>query len=524
MVLGLLTTSKQGDSVYLSISPSTSQIVLQQGGAGTNILVGYVSARVTRPTSISGLTVTFTGEQQLDIRAGVGPSGSNFSVRRKCANFSQQLVDETASALSSSASLALARVNSIPANGGIGSSAASTYDLTSPPPEREPLRSSEDSSINLQERSDSGPTLMPGEYRFAFEFTLPPTLPASVSSRLGNVEYQLTASLSYRSWFHPRTTAKPVEIEVLQAPPLQHGGPTAATRHASNALLLGYPSLQALTGMPLLFETVAGGGCSGNLLKISVYSPNSSRALFLDTPLKLQVYATHQWSKQQMPNEEEVAVHCHAELVEFRVALHEIIVHTIPGSAAKQTTRRVVAESSLCPRSASKQYMASSSRNSISSSIDAGDELPTLLDPQTIDALGDSFNELPSVGSLDMLLPSKAYQEGNCHAKPRIVQPSSSSPLFSVSHQLHVTVSVRDSSCGSPNRVSFHSPVIVLPEVLARGGSQIAAASLPCYSGIANDIVLAASSMPTAAAASCHADDADSVIDANPPEYATLYK
>ncbi|KAJ1801728.1 hypothetical protein LPJ59_000019 [Coemansia sp. RSA 2399] len=525
MVLGLLTTSKQGDSVYLSISPSTSQIVLQQGGAGTNILVGYVSVRVTRPTNISGLTVTFTGEQQLDIREGMGPSGSNYSVRSKCASFSQQLVDGTSSALSSSASLALARVNSIPANGGIGSSSASTYDLTSPPPEREPLRPSEDSSINLQERPDSGPTLMPGEYRFAFEFTLPPTLPASVSSRLGDVEYWLTASLSYRSWFHPRTTAKPVEIEVLQAPPLQHGGSTAATRHTSDALLLGYPSLQALTGMPLLFETVAGGGCSGSLLKISVYSPNSSRALFLDTPLKLQVYATHQRSKQQSSNaEEEEAVHCHAELVDFRVALHEVIVHTIPGSAAKQTTRRAVAESSLCPRSASKQYMASSSRNSISSSIDAGDELPTLLDPQTIDALGDSFNELPSVGSLDMLLPSKAYQAGNRHTKARVVQPSSSSSLFSVSHQLHVTVSVRESNCGSPNRVSFHSPVIVLPEVLARGGSQIAAASLPCYNGIANDIVLAASSMPTADNSSCHEDDVDSVIDANPPEYASLYK
>ncbi|KAJ1666666.1 hypothetical protein IW140_002573 [Coemansia sp. RSA 1813] len=531
MVLGLLSTSKQGDSVYLSISPSTNQIVLQQGVTGTNVLVGYVSVRVSRPTSISGLTVTFIGEQQLDIRAGVGPSGSNYSVRSKCANFSQQLVDETSSVLSNSASLALARVSSIPAADGSGSSAASTYDLTSPPPEREWLRQSEDSSIfNHQEQSD-GPMLMPGEYRFAFEFTLPPTLPASVSSRLGDVEYRLTASLSYRSWFHPRTTAKPVAIEVLQAPPL-HGRPegsaaAASNHHVSDVLLLGYPSLQALTDTPLLFETVAGGGCSGNLLKISVYSPNSSRALFLDTPLKLQVYATHQ-KQQHQPSE---TAYCRAELVEFRVALHEVIVHTIPGSAAKQTTRKVVAESSLCPRSASKQHLASTSTSTSTSgrsslTADGGDELPTLLDPQTIDALGDSFNELPSVGSLDMLLPSRVYQtDSRQRTKACAVQPSSSSPLFSVSHQLHVSVSVRESNCDTPNRVSFHSPVIVLPEVLARGGSQIAVASLPCYNGIANDIVLAASSLP-AATDVCHDDDndRDSAVDTNPPDYAALYK
>ncbi|KAJ2557124.1 hypothetical protein EV175_001541 [Coemansia sp. RSA 1933] len=521
MVLGLLTTSKQGDSVYLSIRPSTSQIVLQQGGAGTNILVGYVSVRVTRPTSISGLTVTFTGEQQLDIRAGVGPSGSNYSVRSKCASFSQQLVDETSSALSSAASLGLARVNSIQTTEGTGTDANSTYDLTSPPPERELLRPSEDSSIR-QENTDGGPTLMPGEYRFAFEFTLPPTLPASVSSRLGDVAYRLTASLSYRSWFHPRTTAKPVAIEVHQAPPLHHGGPGTTSRHASDALLLGYPSLQTLTGTPLLFETTAAGCASADgLLKISVYSPNSSRALFLDTPLKLQVYATHQTKPSQQSSANNAA-HCHAELVEFSVALHEIIAHTVPGSVAKQTTRRVVAESSLCPRSASKQQGASSSSST--------SELPALLDPQTIDALGDSFNELPSVGSLDMMLPSKTAICSTLRSGKtlHVVQPSSSSPLFAVSHQLHVTVSVRDSNCSSPNRVAFHSPVIVLPEVLARGGSQIAAASLPCYNGIANDIVLAAaSSMPAANGySSCNnSDDSDSVIetDTSPPDYAALY-
>ncbi|KAJ2595883.1 hypothetical protein EV177_008045 [Coemansia sp. RSA 1804] len=515
MVLGLLTSGKQSDGVHLTISPSTRQIVLQQGVTGTNVLVGYVSVRVGRPTSIAGLTVTFTGTQQVDIRAGVGPSGSNHSVRSKCANFSQQLVDETSSALSSAAMVALARVNSAAAMGveggaGCGSSAASTYDTMSPPPEH--IRQSEDSGVvgvggglRILEQTAEAPTLQPGEYRFAFEFALPPTLPASVSSRLGSVEYQLTADLSYRSWFHPRTTARPVSIDVLHAPPLS-GAPTS---RAADVLLLGYPSLQALTSTPLLFETTGTGeGCSQRL-RISVYSPSSSRALFLDTPVRLQVYATHvtQAHARDAP--------CRAELVEFSVALHEVIAHTVPGSAASQTTRTVVAESSLCPRSASKQRTAAGLARA---------ELPTLLDPQTIDALGESFNELPSVGSLDLLLPSKARGSSNGKPGRRAVQPSSSSSLFAVSHQLHVSVSVRDCDCDTPSRVSFYSPVIVLAEVLARGGAQIAAASLPCYNGIANDIVLAASSLPRSANACYDEDrDRDSAINMDPPDYAALY-
>ncbi|KAJ1992153.1 hypothetical protein GGI25_003021 [Coemansia spiralis] len=460
MVFGSL--YQQSKDVVVTVNPLTTQIVLQQGASDTNVLVGYVSVVANRPTSISSLDVSFMGAQQLDIRAGVGPSGTLYSVDKKCANLTQQLVRTDSPLITKVVSLGLARVTS---------RTAISDAVMSPPPERE------DNTLDEQLNSD---VLMPGEYRFAFEFTLPASLPASVGSQLGGVSYRLTAALAHKSWFHSRTWAKPVSIEVFQAPPLQGGGTGALANPATDSLL-GYPSLSTLTSTPLLFETQVDGRCNSNKLKVSVYSPNSSRALFLDTMVKLQVYATQHGQAK-------------IELLEFSVALHECITHTVSG--AKQTTRRVVTESSLCPRS----------KSSVSGFTGA-------LDPQTIDALGESFGELPSVGSLDLLLPSKAYLAGSGERK--YVQPSSRSPMFAVSHMLHVAVSVREGDCAKPSRVSFSSPVIVLPEVLSRGGSQVAVASLPCYCNIANDVVLASSASSTICGAG------ESIAHANPPEYTT---
>ncbi|KAJ2724616.1 hypothetical protein GGI07_001869 [Coemansia sp. Benny D115] len=60
-------------SAIVSLHPQTTQVVLQQETESSNILVGYVSVAVNKPTSLTNLTVYLSGEQQLDWRQGQGP-------------------------------------------------------------------------------------------------------------------------------------------------------------------------------------------------------------------------------------------------------------------------------------------------------------------------------------------------------------------------------------------------------------------------------------------------------------------
>ncbi|KAJ2428771.1 hypothetical protein GGF47_001170, partial [Coemansia sp. RSA 2524] len=244
-----------------------------------------------------------------------------------------------------------------------------------------------------------------------------------------------------------------VDVQVVQAPPL----------HPGSHLLFGHASFAALASTSLSFDARVREGW-----RVFVSSP-SSQALFVGAPLKLYVYLTREGSDKQL------------ELTEFGVTLHETITHMIPGSAAQQTTERVLTTSSLCPLTSDKQR-------------DAGH----VLDAQTIDALGESFNELPSTGALTLWLP----QTG-----PQAVHPTAVSRMFAVAHRLTITVRVCEVG-GYPSRVSFATRVLVLPEALAPGDQL--AAPLPCYSRVNGDVVLESAARP------------DSAISVNPPAYATL--
>ncbi|KAJ2617598.1 hypothetical protein H4S08_000239 [Coemansia sp. RSA 1365] len=479
----IFSSISHGSAIKVSVHPRTTKVVLQQNADSSNVLVGYVSVEVQRTTEITRLAVKFNGLQHLDMRDGQGPSSSLFSVRHRCAQLTHTLVDcsgrSSADPLSAAMAIERARVRRRRPLEESGLSNMTELDMYA----------EEDSSGQqaLELTSFSSATtvsLVPGEYRFPFELALPARLPVSVESPMGKVEYHVEAEVQRASrMFYAKVVSAAVEIHVQQELRLAGG-------QATSLMLLGFPSFQTLATTPLLFETTVGAG----RWKISVCSA-SSRALFVGMPLKLQMYATRVNANQ---DELEAAGDNGLAMIEFGVSLHESISHVIPGgAAAAQTTDRIVVESSLCPRHLSKKEQEllrqCNSSNSDSSTMSH------VLDPQTVDALGESFEDLPSVGSLTLDLSAKSQ-----HA----VQPSSVSPMFTVSHTLRMNVVVcedcADDSidmCIAPTRVSCSAAVVVLPETLSAVDSA-ARALLPHYRNIANDVVLATSS-DTATALAC---------------------
>ncbi|KAJ1852966.1 hypothetical protein GGH12_002576 [Coemansia sp. RSA 1822] len=445
--MAIFSSKGQTQAVTVSVHPRTTKVVVQQGAA-SNVLVGYVRVQVHRATEMSSLTVQFAGTQRLDMRVGQGPSSSQYSIRTSCADLVHTVATNTTSTDSLAAAMLaeLSRVRS-----------GRRSDVTSPPEFKSYAEEETHGALSLtsfSSNSTNSVELREGEYRFVFELELPPRLPSSVKSALGRVEYHVGAVLRRPTLFQSTVEAPHVSVQVVQAPPL----------HPGSHLLHGHASFAALASSPLSFDTQVREGW-----RVFVSSP-SSQALFVGAPLKLHVYLAREGSGNQQ-----------LELTEFGVTLHETITHMIPGSAAQQTTERVVTTSSLCPLTSDKQR-------------DAGH----VLDAQTIDALGESFDELPSTGALTLWLP----QTG-----PQAVHPTAISRMFAVAHRLTITVRVCEVG-GYPSRVSFATRVLVLPEALAPGDQL--AAPLPCYSRVNGDVVLESAARP------------DSALSMNPPAYASL--
>ncbi|KAJ2157953.1 hypothetical protein GGF46_004141 [Coemansia sp. RSA 552] len=262
---------------------------------------------VRRPTTLECLAVKLSGTQHLDMREGEGPSSSMYSVRRRCADVGQTIFDTTSSSgvggVSAALSIEAARVRQ----------RGSAMCCASPPsPDADgsyaEVESTECQHLTLTSfSSTAGVELAVGEYRFSFELPLPAKLLPSVESPLGRVAYQVEAVARRPGRvFHSSVSSKPVAVTVHHVPRLAAG--------RQNAMLLGFPSFQMLAATPLVFETSSGSG----RWKLSVYS-RSSRALFLGTPLKLQLYAT----RKGEDCEDETSL----ELVEFGMRLMERITH-----------------------------------------------------------------------------------------------------------------------------------------------------------------------------------------------------
>ncbi|KAJ2612044.1 hypothetical protein H4S08_002879 [Coemansia sp. RSA 1365] len=484
----IFSSISHGSGIKVSVHPRTTKVVLQQNADNSNVLVGYVSVEVRRTTEITRLAVKFNGVQHLDMRDGQGPSSSLFSVRHKCAQLTHTLVECSgrSSADSMSAAMAIERARVRRRRSSEESGLSNMEELDTYAEED----SSGHGALELTSFSSTAAvSLGPGEYRFPFELALPARLPVSVESPMGKVAYHVEAEIQRATrMFQGTVTSAAVKICVQQEPRLA-GGETA------NPMLLGFPSFQQLATTPLQFETTVAAG----RWKISVCSA-SSRALSVGIPLKLRMYATRGGSQN-------VTADSSLAIVEFRVSLHETITHAVPGStAAPQTTDRVVA-TSQCPWQSSKKEC-----------LRTNTPMTHALDLQTIDALGESFDELPSVGSLTLDLAGKGRH---------VVQPSSASPMFTVSHTLRMKVAVCESCadgnidvCAKPAQVSCATAVVVLPEPLSAVDSA-ARTPLPCYGNIARDVVLAASSEAANSATSSLSADA---LNSRPPAYASLYQ
>ncbi|KAJ1959470.1 hypothetical protein GGI12_004320 [Dipsacomyces acuminosporus] len=454
-------SSLQRPSAVVSVHPQTTNIVLREGHTPANLLVGYVSVVVERPTAFNGITARLHGEQKLSWRQGNGPSSAVYSVAKCCADIQQTLVDMSTATY---ADIEMARLDLDTATADSKSSATA-----------DSAHAGNAASASALQNS-SALTLLPGEYRFSFEFSLASNLPPSLCASHGCVKYRLSASLR-RPWFQPDVCSCSVPISIIQCP--------APTLSLPNALL-GYPTLQALTSAPLLLQSPI-----GDSWKISVYS--ASRALFLGWPIKLQVCASLSTATAAAAtatttttaSNEDEQLEGGLELVEFAVSLTEIITHKIPAHGVAKTTRAKVADSAICPLLAA----ASAKKESITLHHQS-------IDPQIIDALGDSLDDLPNARSLLLPLPPSG--------KSRI-QTDSNSQLFSVAHELSVAVIVRElnGSC-KYHRVAFNFPVLVLPESLCEHGT---VKSLPCYAEIARDVVL---------------DTSVNTLQGNPPSYFSL--
>ncbi|KAJ2234789.1 hypothetical protein H4R99_000427 [Coemansia sp. RSA 1722] len=421
-------------AAVIKIHPQTTQVVLERNVESHNLLVGYVSITVTRPLDITTLAVSLTGDQQLDIRQGEGPSATQYSIRNRCLDITHTLLDT--SERSAASVLDMARIHN-------------SQELLPP------------AYYGDTQEASSG--LVPGEYRFAFEFAVPEDeLPASVTSRLGNVSYTLNASVRRPGWLSNNLAAQPVGINIVQAPSTYLASP--CMRAAAFGLFLGdsAPSLNALTTLPLVLDLRV-----SDRWKVSVYMV--SRAMKLGMQSKIQAYVTRIHSS----TEEHGAVH----VVGLGAQLTENITHRVPGTPSTTRTRSVVA------RANGSVVSAVQAPNKPSKGLVVEPE--QFLDARTIDCLGESLDGvvLPGSASLGLTPEPLGRAAGG-------VQPSSCSDVFSVSHDLDVVVDLRGVEEGKVCRVTLSSPVVVLPEVLL---PNMAVSSLPSYKDVANDLVLASS-------------------------------
>ncbi|KAJ1902260.1 hypothetical protein LPJ66_000147 [Kickxella alabastrina] len=279
---------QQSPAAALKLHPQTTQVVLQQGTGLRNLLVGYLSVTITKPTSIKALTVSLTGTQELDWRQGQGPSSTEHTIRHRCIDLSHTLISSEDHNQEWHALVDMARV------GGSNHAVAGERGM-----------------------------LTPGEYRFAFEFALPSGLPASVDSPLGGVRYTLMAGMR-RSWVQ-MVVAEPVCISMVQAPKAERDLPA----------LVGFPSLTALAMTSLVMEAKVGNGW-----KISVYAV--SRVLALGVPTKLQAYVTRIDDDHNDQGDQRSGG---LEVVELGIALSEIITYRISPNCTHKT-RAVVARAS----------------------------------------------------------------------------------------------------------------------------------------------------------------------------------
>ncbi|KAJ2863911.1 hypothetical protein GGH94_003269, partial [Coemansia aciculifera] len=60
MVFSILPWQSAGAATTVSVHTQTTQIVLQEGAASANVLMGYVSVVVQRPTTVTSLDVEFS--------------------------------------------------------------------------------------------------------------------------------------------------------------------------------------------------------------------------------------------------------------------------------------------------------------------------------------------------------------------------------------------------------------------------------------------------------------------------------
>ncbi|KAJ1822631.1 hypothetical protein LPJ56_000752 [Coemansia sp. RSA 2599] len=429
----------QQPAVAVNIYPQTTQVILERNVESGNLLVGYISVSVTRRTEISSLTVTLTGDQQLDIRQGEGPSATQYSLRNRCLDISHVLVD----ASSDGPAVDLARIQAHGAG--------------------EP---------GLACRAAGVVVMEPGEYRFAFEFAVPSEeLPASVGSVLGGVRYVLGASVRRPGWLAGTVVAAPVGIDVVQAPSTYLGSP--CMRAAAFGLFLGdaAPSLGALTTLPLVLDQQV-----SDSWRVSVYMV--SRAMKLGVESRIQAYVTRVGCQKGIESSPHGLVH----VVGISARLTEVIVHRVPGTPCLVRSRNVVAR-------ANASVVAALWAKSVG---DLGVS-EQLLDARTIDCLGESLDGLVLPGSAALGLtpvPRKTDGDGGGRAVACGVQPSSCSEVFSVSHDLDVVVDVRGVEKGKVCRVTLSSPVVVLPEALP---PNTAASALPSYAEVSKDLVLASS-------------------------------
>lgn len=154
----------QPSTIAVKIHPQTTDIISNTTNQQHLLLVGYISIEVTKPTAIESLHIRLTGQQQLELRQGEGPSSTLHAISNKCADIHQTLF--------------------------------------SPPV---------DSRI-LEE----------GTYKYPFELSVPGNLPPSVESPLGGgVSYRLAADVKRpagSAWMLQRPIyALDVPISVVQS-------------------------------------------------------------------------------------------------------------------------------------------------------------------------------------------------------------------------------------------------------------------------------------------------------------------
>ncbi|KAJ1762994.1 hypothetical protein LPJ69_002627 [Coemansia sp. RSA 1752] len=438
----------------MAIFPYTPQVIVTND-SNSNLLLGYIIVTVSRPTLAKSITVGFSGTYSICWADGVGPSREEYFQHRLF--HSERLMLSTTNLVTSEAVFDAPCAYELDAEWEdvvFDNASSATSVLSSETVHEEPPSYSEDGYV-LDNPISNSFVLSPGTHRLEFVFMIPPRMPSTILSHLGNIEYKLTAFMKTRGHLGmPTTIRAETPVQLVNIP----------TRLA-----------QLQSSLPVNDEATFTRQIDNSWwLMVRV----SSCTTFPEDTIHMDVCMS--WPVRCEYNED---INEHLELCAVQMDLCESTVHKSMLNGKVLKTDMITVASSM---NGDTKLLKRSNRNTLPPSynrnqdcVSDGKQSNETESEHHISAIEyeDELRERTSESGrirgmfnetrkqeFKLQVPHQRNMSSDATRVDGIHIDCRSAPL-SVSHQLHITLQIMDKVTQKLHLVPFHARLVIIPEV-----------------------------------------------------------